>query len=245
MKTQKRKTIEISGIVIIAVIVISIIAVILLKYNVEGEMDMPYLLKKMVIISTANGTNTPTDENRWNININQNTDIYFDIERNTEHKSTENIKKIKIQNIQITGTEKYTPKAYMPSSETEKMFTYTDNNIIQNELIYEVDKDKDTQNKKITTEGGIIAISFCNPNIATYKGNEEKMNYDGTLLKKAGITLEQIKSTIKFDLVLETVSGKKYKTEINLHTPSEDITETGIVITEDTELQNIVFKRTN
>lgn len=245
MKTKKRRKIETSGIIIIAVIIITIVAIMLLKYNVEGETDMPYVLKKMVIISTANGTNSEADENKWNISINQNTDIYFDIERNTEHKSTENIRNIKIQNIQIIGTEYYTPKAYMPSSETEEMFNYTDNNIIQNELTYEVDKDKDTQNKKITTEGGIVAISFCNPNIATYKGNEDKMIYDGTLLNKVGITLEQIKATIKFDLVLETASGKKYKAEINLQTPADDITKTGIVINEDIELKNIVFKRTN
>lgn len=245
MKTKKRRKIETSGIIIIAVMLITIVAIMLLKYNVEGETDMPYVLKKMVVISTANGTNTQTDENKWNISINQNTDIYFDIERNTEHKSTENIRNIKIQNIQIIGTEYYTPKAYMPSSETEEMFNYIDNNIIQNELIYDVGKDKDTQNKKITTEGGIVAISFCNPNIATYKGNEDKMTYDGTLLNKVGITLEQIKATIKFDLVLETASGKKYKAEINLQTPADDITKTGIVINEDIELKNIVFKRTN
>lgn len=245
MKTKKRRKIETSGIIIIAVIIVTIVAIMLLKYNVEGETDMPYVLKKMVIISTANGTNSEADENKWNISINQNTDIYFDIERNTEHKSTENIRNIKIQNIQIIGTEYYTPKAYMPSSETEEMFNYIDNNIIQNELIYDVGKDKDTQNKKITTEGGIVAISFCNPNIATYKGNEDKMTYDGTLLNKVGITLEQIKATIKFDLVLETASGKKYKAEINLQTPADDITKTGIVINEDIELKNIVFKRTN
>lgn len=245
MKDKKRKKLEISGIIIVVVILITIIAITLLKYNVEGEKDMPYVLKKMVVISTANGTNNTTDENKWNININQNTDIYFDIERNTEHKSTDNIKNIKIQNIKITGTEKYTPKAYMPSAETDSMFNYTENNIIEKELIYEVDKDKDTQNKKITTEGGIVAISFCNANIATYQGNEDKITYDGTLLKKVGITMQEIKATIQFDLILETTTGKKYKAEINLEIPSEDITEKGIIINEDTELKNVVFKRKN
>lgn len=245
MKTKKRRAIEISGIIIIAVIVITIIAIILLKYNVEGETDMPYTLKQMVVISTANGQNIVSEENKWNIEIYQNTDIYFDIERNQEHKSSENIKNIKIQNIQIKGNSQNAPKAYMPSADTEQMFNYTENNIIQDELTYTVDKDKDTKNKKITTEGGIIAISFCTPNIANYQGNDDKISYDGTLLKKAGITLEEIQANIKFDLILETESGKKYKAEINLDIPQEDITETGIAIKEDTQLENIVFKRTN
>ncbi len=245
MKTKKRKTIQISGIIIIAVMVVTVIAIALLKYHVEGEKDMPYTLKQMVVISTANGTNTVQEANKWNIEIYQNTDIYFDIERNEEHKSSENIKNIKIQNIQIEGNEKNTPKAYMPSADTEQMFNYTEDNIIQNELIYTVDKNKDTKNKKITTEGGIVAISFCIPNIANYQGTDEKISYDGTLLKKAGITLEEIKANIKFDLILETESGKKYKAEINQEVPAEDITETGIVIKEDTQLENVVFKRTN
>lgn len=245
MKTKKRKTLEISGIIIIAVIITTIIAITLLKYNVEGETDMPYILKKMVVISTANGTNTEKEINKWNIEIYQNTDIYFDIERNEEHKSSENIKNIRIENIKINGSEKYTPKAYMPSEGTEQMFNYTDENVIQKELIYVVDKNKDTKNKKITTEGGIVAISFCNSNIANYQGTDEKISYDGTLLKKVGITIEEIKSQIQFDLILETETGKKYKAEINLEVPEEDITETGINIKEDTELENIIFKRTN
>lgn len=245
MKTKKRKTIQISGIIIIAVMVVTVISIALLKYQVEGEKDMPYTLKQMVVISTANGTNTVQEANKWNIEIYQNTDIYFDIERNEEHKSSENIKNIKIQNIKIEGNEKNTPKAYMPSADTKQMFNYTEDNIIQNELIYIVDKNKDTKNKKITTEGGIVAISFCIPNIANYQGTDEKISYDGTLLKKAGITLEEIKANIKFDLILETESGKKYKAEINLEVPAEDITETGIAIKEDTQLENVVFKRTN
>lgn len=243
MKTKQRKTMEISAIIIIAVILITAVAVILLKYNVEGESDMPYIVKKMVIISTANGVNTPTEQIKWDIDINQNTDVYFDIERNENHWSTENIKNVKIQNIKISNTNKYTPKAYQPSAETEKTFNYTENNIIQKELTYEVDKEKDIQNKKITTEGGIIAISFCNANIGEYQGNAEKMTYDGTLLKRVGIKYEDIKANIQFDLVLETVSGKKYKAEIKLDIPAEDITEKGIVKIEDNELKNIVFKR--
>ena len=244
MKTKKRKAIEISGIIIIAVILLTIVGIILLKYNVEGETDLPYTIKQMVIISTANGKNefTPDSANRWHIDIYQNTDIFFDIERNDSHKSTESIKNITIENIQIDN-EKIKP--YMPSYEGEENFTYTDNNIIQDKIIYEVDKNKDLKNKKITTEGGIIAISFCNTQIGKYVGNEDKLTYDGTLLKKLGLTLDDIKANIKFDLIIETEANKKYKAEISLNIPADDITETGISKIIDTELKSIVFKRIN
>ena len=46
-------------------------------------------------------------------------------------------------------------------------------------LMKKVEKLNETGIKiSLTTEGGIIAISFCNPNIATYTGNEDKMTYD-------------------------------------------------------------------
>ena len=244
MKTKKRKAIEISGIIIIAVIILTIVSVILLKYNVEGETDLPYTIKQMVIISTANGKNEYTSDsaNKWHVDIYQNTDIFFDIERNDSHKSTESIKNIVIENIQI---EQENLKPYMPSSEGEGNFKYTENNIIQDSLIYEVDKNKDLKNKKITTEGGIIAISFCNTEIGKYIGNEDKITYDGTLLKKLGLTIEDIKTNVKFDLILETEANKKYKAEISLDIPEEDITEIGISKIIDTELKSIVFKRIN
>lgn len=61
MKTQKRKIIELNLGVIVVVIAITVIAITMLKYNVEGEKDMPYVLKQMVIVSTANGINTPEE----------------------------------------------------------------------------------------------------------------------------------------------------------------------------------------
>ena len=241
---DKILTIETSGIVIIAVIILTVVGVILLKYNVEGETDLPYIIKQMVIISTEKRKNEFTSDsaNRWHIDIYQNTDIFFDIERNELHKSNESIKNITIENIKIDNEN---VKPYMPSNEGEENFTYIENSIIQDRIIYEVDKNKDIKNKKITTEGGIIGISFCNTQIGKYVGNEDKLTYDGTLLNKLGLKLEDIKAEVKFDLILETEANKKYKAEINLNIPEEDITEIGISKIIDTELKNIVFKRIN
>ena len=244
MKTKKRRAIEISGIIIVIAIILTAIGVILLKYNVEGETDLPYVIKQMVIISTANGKNEFTEDsvNRWHVDVYQNTDIYFDIERNDEHKLSDSIKSIMIENIQIDDEN---VKPYMPSTEGEDNFIYSEYNIIQDRIVYEVDKNKDLKNKKITTERGIIAISFCNTQIGQYVGNEDKLTYDGTLIKKVGKTIDDIKVNVKFDLILETEANKKYKAEINLDLPEEDITETGISKIIDTELKRVVFKRIN
>lgn len=245
MKSKKRKTIEFNiGIFVIA-IAITVIAITLLKYQVEGEKDMPYVLKQMVLISTANGTNTSSEEYKWNIDIYQNTDIYFEIARNTEYKTNENIKNVKIQNINITPNSNFTPNAYIPSTEGTEMFSYTEQNLAGTEIEYTIDKNKDAKTRKLTTEGGILALSFCIPNIGVYQGNDDKISYDGTLLNKIGITKEQISYNVSFSLIIETESDKKYKADINLELPPEDITQTGIIKIENEELTDLVFKRIN
>lgn len=245
MKSKKRKTVEFNIGIFVVAIAITVIAITMLKYQVEGEKDMPYVLKQMVLISTANGTNTSTDEYKWNINIYQNTDLYFEIARNTEYKTNENIKNVKIQNIQITPKSDYKPNIYLPTAEGTEMFNYTEENLAGQEIEYIVDKNKDAKTRKITTEGGIIALSFCMPDIGVYQGNDDKISYDGTLLSKIGITKEQISYNISFSLIIETETDKKYKADINLELPPEDITQTGIVKIENEELTDLVFKRTN
>lgn len=245
MKSKKRKTVEFNIGIFVVAIAITVIAITMLKYQVEGEKDMPYVLKQMVLISTANGTNTSTDEYKWNINIYQNTDLYFEIARNTEYKTNENIKNVKIQNIQITPKSDYKPNVYLPTAEGTEMFNYTEENLAGQEIEYIVDKNKDAKTRKITTEGGIIALSFCIPDIGAYQGNDDKISYDGTLLSKIGITKEQISYNISFSLIIETETDKKYKADINLELPPEDITQTGIVKIENEELTDLVFKRTN
>lgn len=243
MKTQKRKIVELNLGVIIVVIAITVIAITMLKYHVEGEKDMPYAVKQMVIISTANGTNTQTEAYKWNIDIYQNTDIYFDIQRNNNHKLNENLKSISIENIQITQNGKYDLNAYFPSVDGENVFKYTDENIAKEKIEYLIDKNQNVKERKITSEGGIIALSFASVNLGTYRGNDDKIVYDGTLLNKIGITNEDITNEVKFNLVIETESNKKYKAEINFTLPQEDITKEGIITIKDTELEDIVFKR--
>lgn len=245
MKTQKRKTIELNLGVIVVVIAVTVIGIMMLKYHVEGEKDLPYTLKQMVIISTANGANEPLNDYKWNIKVHQNTDIYFEIAKNAEYKSNENLKNVKIQDIQIDSNEKYEPQVYIPSKQGEEVFNYTEENKARQEIEYTVDKAKNTKERKLTTEGGIVALSVCIPNIGTYQGNDDKIAYDGTLLNKMEITKEDITCELKFSLIMETESGKSYKAEISLTLPQEDITESGMSKTIDEDLTDIVFKRAN
>ena len=56
----------------------------MIKYEVEGETNMPYQLSKIVIIGTVEGVETTEKgKEKWNFDIYQNNDVYFYIDQNT------------------------------------------------------------------------------------------------------------------------------------------------------------------
>ena len=72
--------------VIISVIIISILCVggmFILRYQVEGESNMPFKITKISIIESVEGMETEGANEKWNFNVNQNNDIYIYIEKNS------------------------------------------------------------------------------------------------------------------------------------------------------------------
>ena len=69
--------------IIIIIILLSIIFSI--KYQVEGESNMPFKLSKITIVSTAEGNENEGAKEKWNMSIYQNNDIYFSIEKNDKY----------------------------------------------------------------------------------------------------------------------------------------------------------------
>ena len=84
------------------ILVIIVVALINFKYNVEGETNMPFTLSKITIVSTAEGVENEGTEEKWNLSIFQNNDVYFSIEKNENNKEDEIIQSISIENIQVT-----------------------------------------------------------------------------------------------------------------------------------------------
>ena len=74
----------------------------MIKYEVEGDKNMPFNLSKIVIVSTAEGVETK-GKSKWNFNVYQNNDLYFYIDKNNEYLGDSTyIEKVRIENIQIT-----------------------------------------------------------------------------------------------------------------------------------------------
>ena len=106
------------------VIVILLVILVMLRYEVEGEQNMPFNLSKMVVISTAEGVeNSEKSKTKWDLNICQNNDVYIYFDKNENYKKDEIIEKVVIDNIKVLSEpKKGTVKVYMPNSSNGSLY---------------------------------------------------------------------------------------------------------------------------
>ncbi len=219
-----------------------IVGVLIIKYQVEGETNLPFNISKITIISTTEGIDQE-GEHKWQFLLNQNNDIYIYIEKNDDYNKVEAIESIILENFQITKDSELGERGiYRPKN--------TGTKILKNSEEYKVDKieytgevESDIKNLKISNQGGILVFRYANTNIGTYTSDTDKEINHNELLKKANIKLEDLQAKISFDIIIKLNSGKSFKAKANLNTPSGNIVEEGTANIEITDLSDIVFKR--
>lgn len=239
-----KKSFHICMMIVIISVILFALGLIVLRYNVEGETNMPFKLNKITVISSSEGVDKESGENRWAFDINQNNDIYLYIERNENYRKQEAIKNIVIDNIQvIKESEKGTVSIYKPDAlEGGRTFSNKEENIAQ-AIEYAGALESDIKNLKISNQGGLIVFRFANDKISEYISNDEVINHI-ELLKKSNITEEDLKAKMSFDLTIRIESGKEYKANISLDMPVQGVVEKGTTSNEITDLKGIIFKRT-
>lgn len=244
IKLANKRYFHICMILVIIVIILFILGVITLRYSVEGETNMPFNLSKIIIISSSEGKDKESGENKWAFDVSQNNDIFLYIEKNKDNKKQEVIKSIKIENINIIkDVQKGEIKLFKPDQSSENtIFNNKDENEI-NTVEYIGDVDSNIQQLKVSNQGGVIAFRFSNYKIAEYLSNEEEIHFNN-LLKNTNITESDLKSNINFDITINIESGKEYKANVSLDLPVGNIIEEGTTSTEITDLKDIIFKRT-
>lgn len=164
--TKLKKTIHFSVVVIILSLVIMVICLLMLKYAVEGEHNMPFELSQLIVVSTAEGIENSQNENIWNFDLRQNNDVCIYIEKNKNYKDTEIIKKITVNNIRIESEPKKGKIiTYRPSENETNLYEYADNYIVNNELVYLGSETTNVKNLEIANQGGVIIFRFCNKDL--------------------------------------------------------------------------------
>lgn len=238
-----KKIFHICMIIVILVAIAFTALILVLGYRENGEMNMPFNLSKMTIISTIDGKDIEDNEHRWNLDVTQNNDIYMYISKNDNYKKTETIKNITINNIQIENPEIGEITIYKPSQNENAITKNVDENI-SNEIIFYGDKQTNVRDLKISNQGGIIAFRCANNKVGNFISNDEEFLDYKNLLNKLNIDESNLQARICFDIIIELNSGVKYRAEsVEAKFPIEGIKEKGTTSLELTDLDAIIFKR--
>lgn len=232
--------------IIITIIIIAILSVggmLILRYQVEGESNMPFKISKISIIESVEGTESQGAEEKWNFNVDENNDIYIYLEKNLAYGKTEIIQSVEIKNINASKSEeKGTVKFYRPVQDEKRMFVNQEESEIT-EITYEGELESNIKEQKISNQGGIIAFRYAINNISQYVSQDAEEIDHSKLLKLTDITQDDLQTTLTFDIIINLASGKKYQAPISIEIPTDEIIENGTVGIDKTDLNNIIFKR--
>ena len=243
-KEKKKQIIKLCIAITIFAIIILLVITSMIRYEVEGDKNMPFNLSKMIIVSTAEGTETK-GKKKWNFDVYQNNDVYIYIDKNAEyHGDDKYINSIKIENINITKSPtKGEVKIYMPNSVEGRLFSYNDEYLVEQKLEYKGASESNSKTLEIGENGGNALLRFSNTGLGQYSSdNDKEIVHDGTLLKKIKVTNEEITFDVVFDLVI-TVDNCSYRANVSLQMPCGNIIEEGTCSLEKTDFCDVIFKR--
>ena len=165
LNKKLKKIISFFVVIFIIVLVVTIICLLMLKYEVEGENNMPFELSQMVVVSTAEGIDTE-GENTWNFELVQNNDIYINIAKNKNYKQTEIIKNITIDNFVINSQPvEGNLVIYRPSSDENKTYEYKEEYIVSDSLTYKGEETTNLKELNLANQGGVISLRYTIENL--------------------------------------------------------------------------------
>lgn len=230
---------------LILVIIIISVALVMFKYQVEGEKNPAFKLSEVMIISSAQTINSNYNEENYSADIIQKNDIYISIEKNEKYKKDDTIKEVVINNFQINKKSDLGNIEKYRTDREEKLFSYSETDKFESEIKYLGDKQTNLklENMTIGNQGGVICFSIINNSLGNieYEENEDLVS-DGTLINKLNLNLEDLKAEVSFDVIIKLESGINLKTNIKFEIPNGNILEDG-VCKSNIDINSLVFKR--
>jgi len=220
----------------IAILTVSILAIFLYskyqeKVNNELEWNKTiFSISEFGYYSSGNGISNDTGkEAKWDLNLYQYTNIAFKVNNQNDYTGRKNkntIKELKVENFSVLKTPKIGDISFYYKNPNDLTFaSVKPDNLINNELNYsiidfEVNLDYDLP--QINRNGGYVSLQIVNNNIKNNFVIEDVSNaltYDGTLIQKAEIPLENLDYQISFDIIVTNELDEKYKCNVVLDAP--------------------------
>lgn len=240
---MKKKILKRCIFIAIIAMILTVVFSIMVRYDVEGEKELPFSISKILLVSTVNGTKVDDPENIWNIDVSQINDIYMYIDKTIEDEET--IKEIKIENFRLNKKpQKGEIKILRPTGELSNLYTYSEQNYLESSITYQGGVIDDLKSLEIANNGGILSFRCAIENLGKYISNEnQEIIYDGNLLKNLGVEVEELFFNLEFDIVITTSNNISYKGTLDLDMPINTIIEEGSSNIEITDFSDVVFKR--
>ena len=225
------------------VILFMIVISIMIKYDVEGEKELPFSISKILLVSTVDGKNIEDTENIWNVDITQVNDLYVYIDKTIEDEQT--INEVRIENFVVNKSPaKGKLKVLRPTGEIANLYTHSEQDYLNDKIVYTGGIIDDLKSLEISNNGGILGFRVAIEDLGNYTSNEDaEITYNGKLLSNLGVAIDEIEFNISFDIVITTNENVSYKGTINLDMPVDSVIEEGSSNREITDFSNVVFKR--
>ena len=197
----------------------------------EKNKETIFSINKMIFFSSCDSKNKTSSSTNFTIeNLYAYTDIALFINNNSEENTAENtLKNVKISNIKFTKMPTIgKPNVYYKSVNNFAKSKINENNIIDNELKFEITSDSEANLEKpvlFNNCANPITLSYINQNIKTdytMTDTQNPITYNGKLLKRCGVTIQSIDTTISFDVEIENNKNQKFKTTVYFDIPYVD-----------------------
>ena len=199
------------------------------------------------MFSSCDSKNKTSSANHFTIeNLYQYTDIALFIESTTAEKTLENtLKEVSIQNIQFnTKPNLGEPNLYFKSINQFSKSELKDENKIQDHLDFSISSEDSANLDTPTLYNNLanpITLTYINSNIKTdytITDTSVPITYDGSLLKRCNVSLENIQARVSFDIYITNNLDQKFKSSVYLDIPLEN-EETSILNGSITERKTI------
>lgn len=189
-----------------------------------------FSLNKILMFSSASAEhNSVVNKALWDINVSQYTDIAIYINNHAENGLTaENtINSLYIDNIEFNQLPiQGTPNLYYKNINNFGKYEYIEDKLIDNNLNFEIVRENiNYENPELYIDASSpIVLSYINKDIKTnliLSDTENALVYDGSLLKRANIILNNIKTNLSFDIHIINNLNQHFICNVNIEIPLE------------------------
>ncbi len=202
----------------------------ILSFSEKNE-ETVFSINKIIFFSSCDSKNKTSSQTNFTIeNLYAYTDIAIFIDNGQKEISSENtLKNVKITNIKFTKQpELGTGNLYYKNVNNFAKSEIDENNKIENELQFETTSEDEVDLSKPVLYNNCanpITLSYVNQNIKTdytMTDTQNPITYNGKLLKRCGVSVNSINTSISFDIEIQNNKKQKFRTTIYFDIPYED-----------------------